>query len=114
MCGVMLEEEEIHSEPPFQERESVRYEEKSRIGKRAAELIEDGDNIILDSGTTTLHIAKSIMLNGMITAVSAGKRAGSMKQPFLKNYPPVKENVLIYKRLFPFFAAVLRTSELML
>ena len=58
--GVMLEEEEVHSEPSFQERETVRYEEKSRIGKRAAELIEDGDNIILDSGTTTRHISKAI------------------------------------------------------
>ncbi|HLQ70699.1 MAG TPA: DeoR/GlpR family DNA-binding transcription regulator, partial [Bacillota bacterium] len=57
--GAMLEEE-VHSELPFQERESIQYEEKRRIGIRAAELIDDGDNIILDSGTTTLHIAKAI------------------------------------------------------
>jgi DeoR family transcriptional regulator of aga operon len=34
--------------------------EKYRIGKKAAEYISPGDSIILDSGTTTLHIAKNI------------------------------------------------------
>lgn len=67
--GVMLEEE-VHSEPSFQERESVQYEEKKRIGKRAAELIEAGDNIILDSGTTTLHIAKSITDKQNLTVIT--------------------------------------------
>ena len=32
--------------------------EKEKIGKKAAELIKDGDTIILDSGTTTMLIAK--------------------------------------------------------
>lgn len=67
--GVMLEEE-VHSEPSFQEREPVQYEEKERIGRRASELIEDGDNIILDSGTTTLHIAKSIMDKQNLTVIT--------------------------------------------
>lgn len=67
--GVMLEEE-IHSEPSFQDRESVQYEEKERIGKRAAELIVDGDSIILDSGTTTLHIAKSIKNKKNLTVIT--------------------------------------------
>lgn len=35
-------------------------EEKQRIGKKAAELVEDGDIIILDAGTTTLEIAKNL------------------------------------------------------
>ena len=34
--------------------------EKEKIGKKAAELIKDGDTIILDSGTTTLQIAKFV------------------------------------------------------
>lgn len=67
--GVMLEEE-VHSEPSFQVRESVQYAEKERIGNLAAELIEDGDNIILDSGTTTLHIAKSIKRKRNLTVVT--------------------------------------------
>src|SRR5699024_2040203 len=67
--GAMLEEE-VHSELPFQERESIQYEEKRRIGIRAAELIDDGDNIILDSGTTTLHIAKAIVDRKNLTVIT--------------------------------------------
>lgn len=67
--GVMIEEE-VHSEPSFQERQSVQFEEKQRIGKFAGELVEDGDNIILDSGTTTLHIAKSIIHKQNLTVIT--------------------------------------------
>ena len=35
-------------------------EQKKRIGKKAVELIQDGDTIILDSGTTTTEIAKRL------------------------------------------------------
>ncbi len=34
--------------------------EKQAIGKKAAELIKDGDTIIIDSGTTTLELAKNL------------------------------------------------------
>ncbi len=47
-------------EPTFTEKEEKNLEEKERIGKLAASMIEDGDSIILDSGTTTLYIAKNI------------------------------------------------------
>ena len=36
------------------------YEQKRRIGKAAAELVEEGDTIILDSGTTTMEITKNL------------------------------------------------------
>jgi DeoR family transcriptional regulator of aga operon len=56
--------------------------EKRRIGAKAAELIYDGDSIILDSGTTTLEIAKHIKgrkdLSVMTNAVNiATELAGS-------------------------------------
>ncbi|WP_127836909.1 DeoR/GlpR family DNA-binding transcription regulator [Clostridium prolinivorans] len=47
-------------EPTFKEKEDEKHTEKSFIAKIAASLIEDGDTIILDSGTTTLEIAKCI------------------------------------------------------
>ena len=47
------------------------YEEKSRIGKAAAELIEDGDTIILDSGTTTLEITKNLRVAGLTVITNA-------------------------------------------
>lgn len=47
-------------EPSFKEKETEKHDEKSSIGIIAASMIEDGDTIILDSGTTTLEIAKHI------------------------------------------------------
>lgn len=43
-------------EPPFQIRATKNQEAKSAIGRKAAELIYDGDSIALDVGTTTLEI----------------------------------------------------------
>ncbi|HLS07717.1 DeoR/GlpR family DNA-binding transcription regulator [Lentibacillus sp.] len=67
--GVVLNED-VSSEPSFHERESVQFEEKQRIGAVASEMVEDGDNIILDSGTTTLHIAESILDKDNLTVVT--------------------------------------------
>lgn len=47
-------------EPSFSEKESERNDDKKGIGIIAASMIEDGDTIILDSGTTALEIAKEI------------------------------------------------------
>lgn len=69
--GVTInEDDEIHSEPSFNEREIAEYKEKQQIGLAAAEMIQDGDHILLDSGTTTLHIAKSILDKKDLTVVT--------------------------------------------
>lgn len=47
-------------EPYFSDKKNERNEEKTAIGELAANMIKDGDTIILDSGTTTLEIAKHI------------------------------------------------------
>ncbi|MGG6309347.1 DeoR/GlpR family DNA-binding transcription regulator [Paenibacillus macerans] len=47
-------------EPPYLQRQMVKAEEKERIGRAAAELIESGDTIAIDIGTTTLEMAKAI------------------------------------------------------
>jgi DeoR family fructose operon transcriptional repressor len=47
-------------EPPFSERSLEHYAEKERIGLAASELIGNDEHIIIDSGTTTLHIAKNL------------------------------------------------------
>lgn len=47
-------------EPSFKEKETENQDEKSTIGAIAASIIEDGDTIILDSGTTSLEIARHI------------------------------------------------------
>jgi len=47
-------------EPTFSEKIDKFYDEKESVGKLAASIIVDGDTIALDSGTTTLSIAKHI------------------------------------------------------
>jgi DeoR family fructose operon transcriptional repressor len=49
-------------EPSFKEKEIEEREQKISIAKIAASMIKDGDTIILDSGTTTLEIAKYIQI----------------------------------------------------
>jgi DeoR family transcriptional regulator, aga operon transcriptional repressor len=39
---------------------TLHHEEKVKIGRAAAKLVADGDTIILDSGTTTVEIARSL------------------------------------------------------
>ncbi len=53
--------------------------EKQKIGKKAAELIKDGDTIILDSGTTTLQIAKNLShLNDLTVITNSLNIAGQL------------------------------------
>ncbi|WEK54678.1 MAG: DeoR/GlpR family DNA-binding transcription regulator [Candidatus Cohnella colombiensis] len=47
-------------EPPYLQRQKVKMDEKARIGRTAAKLIESGDTIAIDVGTTTLELAKAI------------------------------------------------------
>ncbi len=50
----------ILAEKPFLERLQRRNDDKARIGKLAASLIREGESVVLDSGTTTLHIARNL------------------------------------------------------
>lgn len=46
--------------PPLAQRMNQNNERKERIGKAAAKLVKPNDRLIIDSGTTTLQVAKSI------------------------------------------------------
>jgi len=48
----------------------INMDKKERIGKKAAEFIQNGDTIILDSGTTTTEIAKAIVSKQNITVIT--------------------------------------------
>lgn len=45
---------------PLRLKESIHQAEKARIGQAAMQLIQPNQSIILDSGTTTVHIARQI------------------------------------------------------
>lgn len=57
-------------EPDFSYREINCYEEKLLIGKKAVELVEDGETIIIDIGTTALEFARFLKGRKKITVLT--------------------------------------------
>lgn len=57
-------------EPNSTEKEVEHREEKQRIAKRACGFIEDGDTIALDTGTTTLELARLLVGKKDLTIVT--------------------------------------------
>jgi DeoR family transcriptional regulator, aga operon transcriptional repressor len=51
---------ELTQDYPLRTKETLHRDEKTRIGKAAAELVRAGETIILDSGTTTAEIAQQL------------------------------------------------------
>ncbi len=56
----------------LQEKQNKNLREKSIIGKRASTLIQDGDTIMLDSGTTTQQVAKNLGNANNLTVITNG------------------------------------------
>jgi DeoR/GlpR family transcriptional regulator of sugar metabolism len=52
---------EVRSMPAFDERTGTAAAEKRAIGVAAAALLEDGDTVLLDGGTTTLEVARALV-----------------------------------------------------
>jgi DeoR family transcriptional regulator of aga operon len=69
--GAMLPDS-ILREPPVLELLKEHSDEKQRIGARAAALINDGETIILDSGTTTLEIARHLKKKQALHVITNG------------------------------------------
>lgn len=58
-------------EPPFQIRSTKNNPAKTAIGMKAAELIDDGDSVALDVGTTTLEIVPGLVGKRNLTIVTS-------------------------------------------
>ncbi|MFX3634261.1 MAG: DeoR/GlpR family DNA-binding transcription regulator [Candidatus Pristimantibacillus sp.] len=56
-------------EPAYVKREVLQAEEKRRIGRAAASLIQDKDVVALDDGTTTLQMIDSLVLKKQLTVL---------------------------------------------
>ncbi|MNZ43404.1 transcriptional regulator, DeoR family [Fontibacillus panacisegetis] len=50
----------VNFEAPYYDKEDRFLEEKRRIARKAVQMIQEGDAILLDGGTTTLQIAKEL------------------------------------------------------
>lgn len=51
-------------------KQKIHFAQKQKIGKRAAKLIQDGDTIIIDSGTTTQEIIKNMSSGKNLTIIT--------------------------------------------
>jgi DeoR family fructose operon transcriptional repressor len=60
----------ISFERSFEERMQKMSDSKDRIGRAAAEMVKEGDAIVLDSGTTTLYIARHLRHHKNIVVVT--------------------------------------------
>src|SRR5450432_3390421 len=58
------------ADPSLQEKEKLHHGEKLRIAAAAVRLIEEGQSIILDSGTTTTTIARSLRGHRKLTVIT--------------------------------------------
>ncbi len=68
--GGALAHKSAPPEPPFAERSSVQAEEKRRIGQAAAALVQDGETILLSSGSTVLEVARNLRQHRDLTVVT--------------------------------------------
>ncbi|MCB0106149.1 MAG: DeoR/GlpR transcriptional regulator [Caldilineaceae bacterium] len=86
------------TETPFTERQVSNFDEKDRIGKAAAQLVEEGETIFIDGGTTTecmipylmgkritvvtygLNIVNRLSSSYAVTVIASG---GALHQPSL-------------------------------
>lgn len=59
-------------EPPYTLRQTQLHEVKQQIGRKAAQLIANSDIIALDSGTTTLEIARALDGQHELTVITGG------------------------------------------
>lgn len=81
--GAIPAELNTSREIPYISKSLANAEAKQRIGRRAAALISEGDTIILDSGSTTLEVARQIeaaslmvVTNDVAIAYTLGLRPG--------------------------------------
>lgn len=68
--GGALIRKNVYEDPTLEEKQKLHSEEKQLIGKKAVELIESGDSILLDSGTTTLEISRHLQEDKTLTVMT--------------------------------------------
>ena len=56
---------------PFEEKANRHSDEKKKIGAAAAELVEDGDTLILDAGSTTQQVARNLRNKKNVTVATS-------------------------------------------
>ncbi len=68
--GGAVYNEDNHRELPYEIRKRTNVEGKEKMARAAARLISDGDYIMLDDSTTSMHIARAIKSRKKITLIT--------------------------------------------
>ena len=68
--GGVLAKNKLFLDGSFSHRERKNIKEKKAIANQAAGLIEPGENVILDTGTTTLYLARELVKSGIVITVA--------------------------------------------
>ncbi|MDW8054828.1 MAG: DeoR/GlpR family DNA-binding transcription regulator [Anaerolineae bacterium] len=73
-------------EPPFLSRATTHQAEKERIGRLAASLVQDGESIALDVGTTTLAVAHALREKRNLTVLTHSLHIAQVlaAQPYIR------------------------------
>lgn len=58
--GGAIRKHDLAADAPLEVKESQHHDEKVQIGEAAAALVREGQTVLLDSGTTTLEVARAI------------------------------------------------------
>lgn len=59
-------------EQSIRQKDAINHEQKERIGALASTLVQEGDNIIIDSGTTTISLARHLRDARNVTVMTNG------------------------------------------
>ena len=68
--GGALRQESVSTDFALSEKRRRYFREKQLIGKKAAELIQNGETIIFDSGTTTMEVARNLSGHSDLTILT--------------------------------------------
>ncbi|KAA3625174.1 MAG: DeoR/GlpR transcriptional regulator [Proteobacteria bacterium] len=67
--GIVLNEQSGR-EPPFQRRMQEHVHEKSTIAELAASVVQNGDSVILDTGSTNTYVARALRRHDKLSVVT--------------------------------------------
>ncbi len=76
--GGAMSTRRVPTEPPYAQKNEARLAEKIAIGRAAAALVESGDTLLVNSGSTTLQVIRSLRASGLRVVTS---NAGAVNQP---------------------------------
>ncbi|MDP4163308.1 MAG: DeoR/GlpR family DNA-binding transcription regulator [Bacillota bacterium] len=83
--GGAVEFQQTNGEPHFSKKMNVKTAEKEAIGRNAAVFIQDGDTVMMDVGTTTIHLAEAISGVSGVTIVTNSLAAAEILNRRLEN-----------------------------